>query len=113
KIPETVITNDPDVAGKFYDDHDGDIVAKTIRANQSRSEDKGWIIYTNRVLDEHLQLLDTVKLSPVIFQERLRKKSDIRVNVIGDQVFATEILSQEKESTQTDWRHDTLSLKHE
>src|SRR5438309_5322132 len=113
EIPETMITNDSQVARKFYEENRGDIVAKTLRASQSRSEDKSWIIYTNHVSEESLELLDTVKLSPVIFQSRVQKVSDIRVNVVGTKVFATEIFSQEMEATRVDWRRDTLSLKHE
>src|SRR6266571_2230201 len=43
---------------------------------------------------------------------KVEKISDIRVTVVGSQVFATEIHSQSLASAQLDWRHDALNLRH-
>ncbi len=50
-------------------------------------------------------LLDSESLliSPVIFQEKVPKKCDIRVTVIGDKVFAAQIETDLPESI-PDWR---------
>lgn len=111
RIPETVITNDPDVARDFRMKHP-DIIAKTLRMSHGTLGDREFVIYTNQVLDDHVELLETVRFSPVIFQEKVEKASDIRVTVVGSKIFATEIHSQETSATSIDWRRDTLSLKH-
>ncbi|MCK4636490.1 MAG: hypothetical protein KAT49_01270, partial [Methanomicrobia archaeon] len=53
---------------------------------------------------------------PMIFQKRIEKKYDIRVTVIGNQVYATAIHSQEHNETKIDWRlwdmHHDIDLKH-
>ena len=52
-------------------------------------------------------------LAPVTFQENVEKSSDIRVTVVGDEVFAAEILSQGRESSKVDWRAtDDPDLEH-
>ena len=111
-VPKTLITNDPDAVRDFYDANHGAIVAKTLRQGHGRIGTREYVIYTNAVLADHLQLLETVRHSPVIFQERVEKASDIRVTVVGTKVFATEIHSQQKSVTVVDWRRDTLSLRH-
>jgi len=112
RIPETLVTNDPQAALDFYNVHGRDIIAKTLRASHGQLEGREYVIYTNSLSNEHLSLIDSVKYAPVIFQERIKKNSDIRVTVVGDCVFSTEIFSQESPSTSVDWRRDTLSLKH-
>ena len=43
----------------------------------------------------------------------MEKSSDIRVTVVGDEVFAAEILSQNRESSRVDWRAtDDRNLEH-
>ncbi len=112
QIPDTLVTNDPKAAMKFYDSHGGEIIAKTLRASHGQMGKQEYVIYTNSVSKEHLSLIDSVRLSPVIFQEKVKKMSDIRVTVVDHHVFSTEIFSQNSPSTEIDWRRDTLSLKH-
>ncbi len=111
-IPKTLITNDPEQAKKFYQDCNGNAVAKTLRQSHGKDGHQEYVIYTSALQNEHLSLFDTIRFSPVIFQERLQKSVDIRVTVVKSEVFATEIHSQEGAETQVDWRTDTLSLKH-
>ena len=57
--------------------------------------------------------LTGLALAPVTFQEKVEKVSDIRVTVVGDDVFAAEILSQGRESSKVDWRAtDDPNLEH-
>ena len=70
-------------------------------------------IFTSTVRDTDLQELDGLSLAPVTFQEWISKRSDIRVTVVGRRVFATEILSQGRESSRIDWRAtDVADLPH-
>lgn len=53
-------------------------------------------------------------LAPLIVQAEVLKKYDVRVTVVGFQVFATAIWSQEKEETEVDWRRGSHpDLRHE
>jgi glutathione synthase/RimK-type ligase-like ATP-grasp enzyme len=78
-IPETMITNDPDVAIAFVDRH-ADVIFKSASGVRS-------IV---RSFAEHDRArLDAIRMCPVQFQERLRG-INVRVHVVGDQVFACE-----------------------
>ena len=39
-------------------------------------------------------------------------KVELRITVVGKNVFAAEIHSQQKEATRHDWRRDALALEH-
>jgi glutathione synthase/RimK-type ligase-like ATP-grasp enzyme len=57
-------------------------------------------------------MLDSVRLAPCQFQEYIQKQSELRVTVIGDDVFAAEIHSQAHEKTSIDWRHYDVQIPY-
>jgi hypothetical protein len=130
-IPKTLITTDPEEAREFYKACDGNIVYKVLsdptlgfagRANELMAQcrvDQGpgkdpiidWtrvkarITYTTRVEPAHLAMLDTIRYAPCQFQENVPKQYELRVTIIGDDIFVAEIHSQQHASTRLDWRH--------
>ncbi|MFE1411185.1 hypothetical protein ACFW6F_10300 [Streptomyces sp. NPDC058746] len=48
----------------------------------------------------------------MILQERIDKKLEIRVTVVGDRVLAAAIDSQAAEVTRDDWRRDVFQAPH-
>ena len=63
--------------------------------------------------DKDLDDLEGLRLAPVTFQDYVHKVADIRVTVVGQDVFAAEILSQENKSSKVDWRAtDDPALEH-
>lgn len=77
-LPETVVTNDPEVAAEFVARH-GDVVCKSTSGVRS-------IV---RRVDPRAPL-DDVRVCPTQFQQRV-DGVDVRVHVVGREVFATEI----------------------
>lgn len=85
-VPETLITNDPDLAREFVQRRGpAETVFKTFLATESHWRE------TRVLRDEELDLLDRVRLAPVIFQERVHAVADLRVTVFGEELFTTEI----------------------
>jgi glutathione synthase/RimK-type ligase-like ATP-grasp enzyme len=66
--------------------------------------------FTKRVTTDDLLLqLDTLQNCPVSLQGYVEKAFELRVTLIGNQVFACKIDSQVSELTQADWRKQILS----
>jgi hypothetical protein len=86
RFPETLVTNDPDEARSFFDRHNGDVVYKAF--NQTGVM---WLP-TRRLLPADLAALPSLQFAPVIFQRFVDGPQDIRVTVVGEQVFATEFV---------------------
>jgi hypothetical protein len=90
EIPETLVTSDPGEARAFVDRLGPDrVICKAFSATESHWRE------TRRVGAAEYQLLDRVQLAPVIFQELVPAEVDLRVTVVGEQVFAAAIHSQE------------------
>jgi glutathione synthase/RimK-type ligase-like ATP-grasp enzyme len=81
-LPDTLITNDPEAARSFWEAHAGNVVHKPFLQTRSAWRE------TRVVLPEDVPAIDAVQLAPVLFQELVNGVADLRVTVIGDQLFA-------------------------
>jgi glutathione synthase/RimK-type ligase-like ATP-grasp enzyme len=87
QVPRTLVTNDPDEARSFVDSlGPGRTVYKTFVATEENWRE------TRLVRSDEIALLDAVRLAPVIFQEYVEAEADLRVTVIGDQLWPTRIV---------------------
>ena len=82
EIPITLMTSDPDAAREFWREHDGEVIYKQFLAIPTAWRE------TRRLRPEDAALADTVRHTPVIFQRFVEAVADIRVIVIGDEIFA-------------------------
>ncbi|WP_370980144.1 MvdC/MvdD family ATP grasp protein [Agaribacterium sp. ZY112] len=99
-IPDTLMCNDPNAVRDFVAKYKGRVVFKAFHS-------PSWRIVETREWSEELnEDLQTLKYAPVIFQELIDLGRDVRVTVIGDQVFAAEVSSR-SEVAYLDWRLDT------
>lgn len=103
-IPPTVITNDPLTIRSLFADFGGNMVVKPTRTGYVTNDGKEYAIFTSRVLEEHLDELESAKLSPAIYQALVPKQFDIRITIVGRRVFAAAIDSQSDEAASVDWR---------
>ena len=111
RVPPTVMTNDPIIAKQFT--ARGPVVAKAVSSGYIATVDGNRAIFTSRVSRKDLQHLDELCLSPVTFQQFVRKRVDIRVTVVDGEVYPAEIFSQTRGSSRTDWRAtDDPNLRH-
>jgi glutathione synthase/RimK-type ligase-like ATP-grasp enzyme len=99
-VPETLVTSDPEKIKSFYKNHNGNIVVKLLSASPIIDH----VIYTNKVTSEYLEKIESVKMSPSIFQDCIEKAYELRITVVGDKIFPVRIFSQVDESTSLDWR---------
>ncbi len=112
RVPRTLITNNPTVARIFYDACRGNIILKAVSRGAIEDE-RGRFIYTSKVQPEHLSSLKGVRATAHLLQEYISKCFDLRVIVIGRQVFAAEIHSQQSESSRIDFRQGYEDLTYE
>lgn len=90
EIPRTLVTSDPGEARAFVDRVGlGQVICKAFSATQENWRE------TRRVGVAEYALLDRVSLAPVIFQELVPAEVDLRITVVGEEVFAAAIHSQE------------------
>ena len=101
-VPETIITNNQNVVEGWSKERK--LVAKAVSSGYIKNPCVNLAMFTSLVQPGDLHDLGGLKLAPVTFQEHVDKVLDIRVTVVAEDVFAAEILSQERDSSRTDWR---------
>lgn len=110
-VPQVQITND--IASIREVAKAGPAIGKPLRQALING-DQERVIFTTRL--EILRDSDegAIALAPIIVQTEIKKQYDVRVTVVGFQVFATAIKSQEHDETTVDWRQGSRpDLKHE
>lgn len=116
RVPRTLITNEPDAVRDFYEQCLGQMIAKAVAkgvldpdgqymAGQER------FIFTNPVAPEDLEDLAGVSACAHLFQERFSKAMDLRVVVIGQQVFTVGIHAHSEQAA-LDWRRSYGDLSY-
>ncbi|MDO8184752.1 hypothetical protein Q5424_07970 [Conexibacter sp. JD483] len=107
RIPHTLITNDPVRARAFVDQRGyRAVIYKSFSATE-----RDWR-ETRLLRPEELELLDNVKYAPVIFQEYVEAVYDLRVTVVGEELYAVAIHSQETDY-KVDFRMDVARARME
>lgn len=112
EIPNTLVTNNPSEARRFVKSTKNKVIAKPLAGGLIPDDVSPTAIFTSVLRSKDAQHLTDVRLTPTLFQEYIPKSLEVRVNVVGDKVFAAEIHSQQNLNTLHDWRHDTLNLPH-
>src|ERR1051326_1663071 len=98
RVPSTLISNSPNTIRRLFETNNGRIIAKPLRLGYFDYGERQTSVYTNEVQWDHLLNDSSLKLAPVIFQELVTKRFDIRVTIVGELVFAAAIHSQDIES---------------
>jgi len=113
KIPKTLITNDPSTVISFYKECNNKIIIKSLYLGFIDDPEKPLSIFTSVVTEKDLEKINTLKSCPAIFQEKIEKKYDLRVTVIGGNVIAVKIVSKNIPEKIPDWRYlDIKNLDH-
>jgi glutathione synthase/RimK-type ligase-like ATP-grasp enzyme len=122
EVPRTLVTTDPEEARKFFYACGGQMVFKVmtdpflgavaVSRKYPDEEIEPYETVTTLVTEADLDMLDSVRAAPCLFQEYVPKKFELRVTVIGDQLFAAEIHSQEDERTSVDWRNYDVDIPY-
>ncbi|MGP5368562.1 hypothetical protein ACTXN4_14045 [Pseudomonas helleri] len=110
-IPDTAITNQLKAAELLT--AEGRAIGKPLRqAVLPGALEK--VMFTSRLQPLTEADAPALGLAPLIIQAEVPKIYDVRVTVVGAQVFATAIWSQDNEETEVDWRRGSRpDLRHE
>ncbi len=104
-LPPTLITNSPARFLDFYRQHNGGVISKLAGFSFWREASSTFCRYTEPVSKRDVGYAHALRHCPLIFQAYVPKRVELRITVVGDQVFAAEIASQVSNRTRHDWRH--------
>jgi ATP-grasp ribosomal peptide maturase len=104
RLPPTLVTSDPDAARAFIKAH-GSVIYKPLSTPLYRIDGVSCTVEVRAVTADEID--DAVAGTAHLFQQRIDKTGDVRVTVIGDQVFCIRI-----DSDLLDWRTDYSRLRY-
>ncbi|MET8381935.1 MvdC/MvdD family ATP grasp protein [Streptosporangium canum] len=105
ELPATLVTTDPESFLDFYDRHEGRVITKPVHGNQPEAGGERFGRFAAPVSTVDVAHADALRFCPVIVQAYVPKRVELRVTVVGQEVFAAEIHSQVSNHTRHDWRH--------
>ncbi len=105
ELPPTLISNDPADVLAFYQQHNGQVVSKLAGFTHVPEIDRAFARYTEVISTRDIGYADGIRFCPMIFQAYVPKRVELRVTVVGTDVFTAEIASQATHHTRHDWRH--------
>ena len=110
ELPPTLVTNSREEFLDFYNHHNGDVVSKVAGSAFDRTVGAGGFFrYTEVVSKRDVAYAASLQYCPMIFQAYVPKRLELRITVVGREVFAAEIHSQQTHHTRHDWRRYDLS----
>lgn len=101
-----ILSNDPMRIEKFCREADHVAMKRIRRGLLEYPDGKKGILYTIGLCHSKLSPNDyqRMRMVPVLLQRYIEKKFELRIMVVGDQVFGCAIHSQEHMGTKHDWR---------
>ena len=102
-VPKTLISNSPEAVEMFQVECER-LVAKPLFSGEIDGDGERKVVFTTPISQEDLAARESIGLAPVLFQEYVPKELELRVTVIGNQVLAASIDSQDVEMAVHDWR---------
>lgn len=111
RIPNSIMTTDYKGAFDFYISNSSNCIIKPIKSGLINEPKNDKVVFTSKI-EKFPEVTGSIQNCPSFIQEHIKKRSDIRVTVVGNKIFSTEILSQENEDTIVDWRRGENVLKH-
>lgn len=104
RVPKTLVTNDPAAARQFFAETDGQTVAKLLRPVDVSMDAAAPFVYTSRVREEDLAAVETLRHSPMVFQELIPKAHELRVAYVAGETFTGALDATGTSRGHTDWR---------
>jgi len=100
-VPATCVSNDLELVRDFADAHQGRVIVKALDAPLIEEGTTSRFVFTSRLDLAMLAGRDNPQSVPMIFQEEIADKRDVRILVVDGQAFAFAI---DTHSDEVDWR---------
>jgi glutathione synthase/RimK-type ligase-like ATP-grasp enzyme len=105
-IPDTLISNDPLEIKSFIEhNRQAATIYKTLYPTTWVGKDYIHLTYTKEITQKQLPSDAVLQITPSIFQKKIPKAYELRINFFGDQAITAKLKSQEHARGKMDWRY--------
>ena len=107
KVPKTLVSSDPIEISNWLEKHEKSII-KAISYGLMERKTSAEMAFTQRIPKNFNVKEDILPSVPILLQEEIEKEADVRVTIVGKNVFSA-MLSQE--GKEIDWRAHNSGAK--
>jgi glutathione synthase/RimK-type ligase-like ATP-grasp enzyme len=112
-MPETIVTNDKNKVTEFVKNHKKTIFKLMSQEIYEVGDNDFEGLYTNIINEDDLKNFSSYEENPIVLQDYIEKKFEVRYTVVGDKHFVCRIDSQSSEKAKNDWRrYDITHTPH-
>lgn len=110
-IPKTLITTSREELFSFAKKNHKTIIKPLHSGRVTYNTAESKLIFTNILSEEIVDNLGDYELTPAIYQSYIEKAYELRVTVVGDDIFAAKIDSTLYPDSLTDWRKGKVQFE--
>lgn len=104
-VPRTLVSNDPARVRAFFKEEEArGVVAKMLTPLSTGMGGTDFFVHTHAVTAEHIEDLDGLRYSPMVFQARIPKVRELRVAYVAGRCLVGAIDTRGVAEAQVDWR---------
>ncbi len=103
-VPRTLVTNDAARVRAFFDEVDGAMIAKMLTPLSVSMGRAPFFVRTSVVSAADLEDAESLRHSPMVFQELVPKARELRVACVGERQFVGAIDASRSKAGRVDWR---------
>lgn len=113
RTPETIFTNSPASVRAFVTEH-GTSIYKAVSNELFDYGSYGFNVPTTLLTAELLDKIDLIRYCPGVIQRYVPKRYELRITIVGHELFCVQINSQSRSETSIDWRdpHSLMSIEY-
>lgn len=112
KIPTSLISNESEKVYNQKRKCNNDCIIKPIKSGNMKDANHPKVVFTSKLIDEQFKNDERIESFPVFIQENVHKQFDLRITVIGNNVYTAQIHSQLEKDSEVDWRKGQQILEH-
>lgn len=111
RLPKTLISQDPSAVRAFWKECRGAVIIKPLSSGyiERTGNAPDTLIYTNALRVADLARNMEIRRCPSLLQEKVKKQSDIRVNVVDDTLEAAELRADDAGTPRLDIRRNNMT----
>jgi hypothetical protein len=111
RVPDTLITNDESAATEFSRKHrQNGVIVKMQSSFAVMQEGQEMVVFTQSLGEISPGDLEGIHLCPMMFQEKIQRKLELRITIVGSKIFASSIEGTLLDGDTVDWRKKGHSL---
>jgi glutathione synthase/RimK-type ligase-like ATP-grasp enzyme len=110
-LPQTLLTTDKQELASFIKTNKATVIKPIGRGRVDYADNTSKLIFTNIINKNMIDEIDLLELTPAIYQEHIEKEYELRITIVGKDVFAASVDSQSDTEALVDWRRKKIKFE--